>query len=142
MRLRRPPNPHPARQALLAILVLLAGACSLPSSDRTFEVDGVTVVDDSGLVTGATAGAADPEVTDRPVAVRGASLTQVAVHWRGSSCVPTWTVRVGGNRLLVVIEPGEAQDPCDGAVGEHAITLDLNRVVDAAAIEVEQRDGS
>jgi hypothetical protein len=126
------------RSLLLAVLM---AACSVTGSQRTFELDGVTVVDDAGLVTGATAGATRPQSTERPLVVRGDSLTQIAVHWRGSSCVRGWTVRVGGNRLLIVIEPGETQDPCSGTLAEPAVTLDLNRVVDADAIDIEQRDG-
>ena len=123
------------------LLAMLLAACSLTGSQRTFELEDVTVVDDSGLVTGAIAGAAEPDSADRPLVVRAGGLTRVAVHWTGSSCVTGWTVRVGGNRLLVVIEPGEADDPCDGTQAEHAVTLELNRAVDASAIEVEQRDG-
>lgn len=124
------------RSLLLAILL---AACSLTGSQRTFELENVTVVDDSGLVTGATPGAEDPDSADRPLVIRAGGLTRVAVHWTGSSCVREWTLRIGGNRLLVQIEPGGAEEPCDGTQAEHAVTLELNRAVDAGAIEVEQR---
>ena len=126
------------RSLLLAILL---AACSLTGAGRTFELENVTVVDESELVTGATAGAEEPDSADRPLVARAGGLTRVAVHWTGSSCVRGWTVRVSTGRLRVVIEPGEADDPCDGTQAEHAVTLELNRAVDAAAIQVEQRAG-
>ena len=131
-------------RAPLLIGVLLLAACSLPGDARTFTAGDVTIVDASGLVTGARDGAPDPGTDERPVIVSPGDLTEIAVHWTGSSCVEGWRVRLpDGNRLRVEIEPaGDVSEPCAATPTAHSVILELNRVVQADAIEVEQLGGS
>jgi hypothetical protein len=133
------------RQAPLALLALFAlglAACALPGDEHTFSAGRVTVTDGSGLVTGATAGAPEPESDERPLVVSPGSLTQIAVHWVGSGCVGAWRITIPeGNALRVRIAPqGAAAEPCSAGDEELAVTLDLNRVVEADGIEVEQTE--
>lgn len=125
----------------LAAALLLA-ACALPGDERTFSAGSVTVVDGSGLVTGVREGAPDPASDERPLLVSPGSLTELAVHWTAPSCVAAWRVTIPpGNALRVIIAPADPPpDPCDAAVEARSVTLELNRVVQADAIEVEQRD--
>jgi hypothetical protein len=127
--------------------LLLAGAlasalagCSLPGEERTFPAGDVTVLDGSGLVTGATAGAPDPGSDERPLVVSPGDLTQIAIHWIGSSCIDRWRVSIPeGNALEITISPAEGPAPgCAPSDEPMAITLDLNRVVQADALEVVQ----
>lgn len=132
---------------LRALRLLLAGAlaaalagCSLPGEERTFTAGDVTVVDGSGLVTGAAAGAPDPRSDERPLVVSPGDLTQIAIHWIGSSCVDRWRVSIPeGNALQITISPAESPVPgCAPSDERMAVTLDLNRVVQADALEVVQ----
>ncbi len=118
--------------------MLIAGGCALPGSDRTFRVGEVTVVDESGLVTGATAGAPEPDSGERPLAQSPGSLTEVAVYWTDAACVDEWTLRLAGNALRMTLEPGDPVECSAGVDRDHAITLRLNRVIEADDIEVEQ----
>lgn len=125
--------------AAVVVASALAG-CSLPGDERTFTTDGVTVVDGSGLVIGVTTGASPPPDEKRPLVVSAGNLTRIAVHWNGSSCVDEWRVAIPlGNALRIVIEPAKlAADPCQAIPEPRAVVLDLNRVVQADAIDIEQ----
>jgi hypothetical protein len=128
------------RRNVAASTLALLAACSLPGDERTFTADGVTVVDGTGLVTGVAAGAPDPSDERRPLVVSPGGLTRLAVHWLGSSCVERWRVAIPeGNALRIVIEPDGAQpEGCTPSQEPLAVTLELNRAVQADAIEVDQ----
>lgn len=128
----------PRLRALLVVAVL--AGCALPGDERTFTAGEVTVVDGSGLVTGATAGAPDPESDERPLVVSPGDLTRIAVHWIGSSCVERWRVSIPeGNALQITISPeGDPTAGCPPSDEPMAVTLDLDRVVQADALEVAQ----
>ena len=128
----------PRLRALLVVAVL--AGCALPGDERTFTAGEVTVVDGSGLVTGATAGAPDPESDERPLVVSPGDLTRIAVHWIGSSCVERWRVSIPeGNALQITISPeGDPTAGCTPSDEPMAVTLDLDRVVQADALEVAQ----
>jgi hypothetical protein len=90
-------------------------------------------------VTGVSEGAPDPDSTERPLAQSPGSLTEVAVYWTDMSCVDEWTVTLAGNALRMTIQPRDPEQECaPGVEQDHAITLQLNRVIDADDIEVEQ----
>jgi hypothetical protein len=124
---------------ILAMALALA-ACGSPTDAQEFRAGDVTVVDTSGLVTGAER--LDPPMpseVDGPSATSGDSLTQVVVTWAGSSCIESWTIRLAGNALELSIEPGPAISGCEGTDGAHRVRLDLNVVVDVEGIEVTQQ---
>lgn len=124
---------------ILAMALALAG-CGSPTDAHTFRAGDVTVVDTSGLVTGAERLEAPlPSEVDGPSATGGDSLTQVVVTWVGSGCVQGWTIRLAGNALDLSIEPGPAISGCEGMEGAHRVRLDLNVVVDAEGIDVTQQ---
>lgn len=118
---------------ILAGLVL--AACGGPSGS-TFRAGDVTVIDESGLVTGVEAYQPPIDQLGEPTAEPGESLTQVLVSWSGSSCAAGWTVRLTGNALVMTIEPGAAISGCEGMPAAKGVQLDLNRVVDAPDIDV------
>jgi len=124
---------------ILAMALALA-ACGSPTDAHTFSAGDVTVVDTSGLVTGAVLlDAPVLSAVDGPSATSGDSLTQVVVTWAGSTCVEGWTIRLAGNALDLAIEPGPAISGCEGVEAAHRVRLDLNVVVDAAGIDVTQQ---
>lgn len=126
------------RRIAVAIAVIVLTACGGPGGE-TYRAGDVTVVDTSGLVTGAEQLEAPlPSEVHGPTAVKGDSLTQVIVTWTGSGCIQGWTVRLEGNALELSIEPGPATSGCEGTDGAHRVRLDLNRAVDAEAIDVNQ----
>lgn len=133
-----------ARRQAAALAIGLASvlaACGLPGDERTFSVGSVEVVDGSGLVTAARDGAPQPGTDERPLIVSPGNLTEIAIHWEEVGCPPAWRIRIPeGNALRVIIEPvGAPREPCPVPVAEdRAITLELDRVVQADAIEVEQ----
>jgi len=119
---------------------LLLAACGSPTDAQTFHAGDVTVVDTSGLVTGAVLlDPPPPSEVDGPSAASGDSLTQVVVTWTGSGCIQGWTIRLAGNALDLSIEPGPAIAGCEGMEGAYRVRLDLNVVVDADAIDVTQQ---
>jgi hypothetical protein len=126
---------------LASLLAALLAGCALPGDERTFTAGDVTVVEGWGLVPGATAGAPDPGSDERPLVVSPGDLTRIAIHWTGSSCVDRWRVTIPeGNALEIGIAPEDAPDPaCAPSEVPIAVTLDLDRVVQADAIAVEQR---
>lgn len=128
------------RRGLAVLMAAALAGCSLPGDERTFSAGDVTVVDRSGLVTAATAGAPDPGTDERPVVVSPGDLTQIAVHWIGSSCVARWRVSIPqGNALEITISPdGEPAAGCTPAEEPMAVTLQLDRVVQADALDVVQ----
>jgi len=129
---------RPLAVALVLVLVLLA-ACGGPGDAKTFAAGDVTVVDTSGLVTGATrVDPPSPSEVDGPTAVNGDSLTQVVVTWAGSSCINGWTIRLAGNALELSIEPGPETSGCEGVPAAHRVRLDVNRVVEVEGIEITQ----
>jgi hypothetical protein len=125
--------------AVLAGLVALLAACSLPGEAKTFQSGPYTVVDEAGLVTDLGQGAPPSASDERPVVESPGSLTELAVYWSGSSCAQ-WTIRLSGNALRLTIEPSGGAEACPD--GEHAVTIRLNRVVEVEGIEVEQRESS
>jgi hypothetical protein len=126
--------------AWILAMALVLTACGSPTDAQSFRAGDVTVVDTSGLVTGAER--LDPPLpseVDGPSAASGDSLTQVVVTWTGSGCIQGWTIRLAGNALDLSIEPGPAISGCEGMDGAHRVRLDLNVVVDADGIEVTQQ---
>ncbi len=127
---------------LIVLVAAVIAACSGPGDAKTFSVGDITVVDESGLVTDVQPAEAPPvDQLSEPVATKGESLTQVIVAWAGSSCIHDWMLRLAGNALVLTIEPGTAISGCEGVLAANAVRLDLNRVVEAADIDVSLAGG-
>ncbi len=127
---------------LTVLLAALIVGCSGPGDPKMFTTGDISVVDASGLVTAIDPAQPPPvEQLSEPMATKGDSLTQVIVAWAGSSCIQGWTIRLAGNALVLTIEPGTAISGCEGVIAANAVRLDLNRVVEAADIDVSLAGG-
>jgi hypothetical protein len=134
--------PSGAARASAASLAIAVAGCGFLAAGETFTAGEVTVVDESGLVTGivATDPPASNAYADAPIAMAaGGRLNEVLVLWRSSSCSGGSVLRLWGNALALEISAREpTTDPCP--VRFWAITLRLNRVIDASAVSIVQRE--
>jgi hypothetical protein len=125
----------------VAMVVAMLTACGGSDGARTFHAGAVTVIDESGLVTGVSLPDPPPSPPDLPTTAAGRSLTQLDVAWGGSTCVTAWTVRLRGNALLMTIEPGPASSGCQGTQAAWAVELQLNVAIDATNVDVTLQGG-
>jgi hypothetical protein len=138
---------------VLVLVAVTAALTACASSTGTFNVElnrgaqrvTLTVIDETGLVTGVAAGASDlPDpLPAAPFAwhPRG-KLTTVGVYWESGVCSERPTIRLSGNALLLTIDEGPQQSPCDLIAVINEITITLNEVVDADAITVQMASAS
>ncbi len=138
---------------LLVVMAAVAAltACSSPSGTFNVELDRgaqrvtLAIIDETGLVTDAVAGAADlPDPLPAAPFVwhpRG-ELTKVGVYWESGVCSEHPTIRLSGNALLLSIDEGAQRSPCDLIAVINEITITLNEVVDADAITVQMASAS
>ncbi|HEX6140127.1 MAG TPA: hypothetical protein VF013_06685 [Candidatus Limnocylindria bacterium] len=135
----------------LALGLLVAGCSLLGGSGNGFDVSlersdatiTVRVVDEVGLVREATGGAPEP-----PAGVAGSEpmayspngdLTRLSVRWISNPCSQHPTLTISGNALSVVIDLGPMPGACDDVGIVNAVTLSLNRVIDASDVDVSVR---
>ena len=128
--------------AAVVAATLLSG-CGLFASGTSFTAGDVTVVDEAGVVREIVA--TDPPgaaaYADAPSATApNGRLDEVLVLWIGSGCDGGSVLHLRGNALTLDIAPREATtDPCPAL--SRAITLRLNRVIDASSITITQGAG-
>jgi hypothetical protein len=139
------------RAAILGLLLCVALAgCDLLATEDTSRIEmdrgdrivTVTVVDEAGLVVEVLAETPEPPrgaVVDvgQPLAWNPpGQLNRVAVRWASSSCSDRPVLRLAGNALSLEIDEGPLPEACDASLASNGVTLRLNRVVDATAIDV------
>ena len=132
------------RGVLAAFALLVLVGCGGPPKfsvdlDRNGRTVTLQVVDETGLVTGVTSGAQEVPDLGRqsPVAwhPRG-RLTELGVAWYSGICTEHPVLRLAGNALELTIDEGIFNGVCADMAVPNAVTLQLNSVVDAAAINV------
>lgn len=124
-------------RVLLLVALTLAG-CGGDIESRTFQAGHVELVDETGLVTAATAVDRDMSVVrpDTPTVTNpNGKLDRLLVVWPGDACTTTTRVTLSGNALTMRIEP-HGRDDCEGFPVTDGVQMDLNRVVDVTSIDV------
>jgi hypothetical protein len=132
------------RGAVVAAVFALALLAACGENGTTFTDGDVTVVDESGLVTGIDVAAQQPpdaSSAGAPSATpANGHLDEVQVVWVGSSCDGGSVLHLQGNALTLAIAP--RQPPGEGCTDRlRWVTLLLNVVVDAGNITISQAGG-